>query len=78
MMKAKGILETCLYVDDIDAAEEFYGRVLGLERYGRLKERHVFFRCGEQLFLLFNASETQKPGGGYLHTALLVKGISAF
>ncbi|MEM7030135.1 MAG: VOC family protein [Chloroflexota bacterium] len=62
-MQAKRILETCLYVDDLQAAEAFYKRVLGLECFARNEGRHAFFRCGEQLFLIFNAEETKKSTG---------------
>ncbi len=30
-MKVQRILETCLYVEDLDAAERFYVDVLGLD-----------------------------------------------
>ncbi|UWQ30553.1 VOC family protein [Leisingera sp. M527] len=59
----KAILETALYADDLDAAEEFYGRILGLERIQRIGDRHVFFRCGTSVLLIFNAQETIKPPG---------------
>jgi catechol 2,3-dioxygenase-like lactoylglutathione lyase family enzyme len=55
-MRPEGILETCLYVDDLGAAEHFYATVLGLEFVSRQEGRHVFFRCGSQMLLLFNAS----------------------
>ncbi len=60
-MKAAAILETSLYVTDLDAAEEFYGDVLGLEKIVRVKDRHVFFRCGDSVLLLFNPDETEAP-----------------
>ncbi len=56
-----GVLEAALYVDDLDAAEAFYGRVLGLEKIVRAGNRHVFFRAGETIVLLFNPAETVKP-----------------
>lgn len=55
------ILETALYVDDLDAAEQFYGGVLGLERISRGGDRHVFFRCGPGVLLIFNPDETVIP-----------------
>ena len=63
-MKVNKILETCLYVDDLKAAKEFYTKVLGLEFYSEMEGRHVFFRCGSQMFLLFNPEETsiKRPG----------------
>lgn len=60
-MQAKRVLETCLYVDDLDAAEDFYARVFGLTRLSRVEGRHVFFRCGEGVFLLFNPETTIQP-----------------
>lgn len=57
----EGILETALYVADLDAAEAFYGGVLGLERISRAGNRHVFFRCGPGVLLIFNPAETVKP-----------------
>jgi catechol 2,3-dioxygenase-like lactoylglutathione lyase family enzyme len=55
------ILETVLYADDLDAAEDFYAGTLGLERIARAAGRHVFFRCGDQVLLIFNPAETVKP-----------------
>jgi len=60
-MKPAAILESALYADDLDAAEDFYTRVLGLERIARVEGRHVFFRCGEGVLLVFNPAETKKP-----------------
>ena len=57
----QAILEASLYVDDLDAADEFYGHIMGLERIQRIGNRHVFFRCGTSVLLLFNAEETEKP-----------------
>ena len=57
-MKPSAILESALYVTDLDAAEAFYRDVLGLERIAKLDGRHVFFRCGEGILLLFKAETT--------------------
>jgi catechol 2,3-dioxygenase-like lactoylglutathione lyase family enzyme len=57
-MQANEILETCLYVDDLDAAERFYRDVLGLVFVSRQEGRHVFFRCGQRMLLLFNPDES--------------------
>lgn len=57
----EGILETALYAEDLDQAEAFYGTVLGLERITRVGVRHVFFRCGDGVLLIFNPVETVKP-----------------
>ena len=55
------ILETALYAGDLDAAESFYGGVLGLERIARAGNRHVFYRCGPGVLLIFNPEETEIP-----------------
>ena len=55
-----GILETAIYANDIDAAEAFYGRLLGLEKVLRAGNRHVFFRCGPGILLIFNPTKTAK------------------
>lgn len=47
------ILETCLYVDDLDAATRFYAHVMGLELISRRDDRHLFLRLGESMLLLF-------------------------
>ena len=61
-----GILEAAVYVDDLAGAEAFYGEVLGLEKIGQRDGRHVFFRCGQTMVLVFRAAETVKavPAGG--------------
>lgn len=60
-MTASAILESALYVTDLDAAESFYGGILGLERIAKVGGRHVFFRCGSGVILLFNAEATKIP-----------------
>lgn len=57
-MQPDGVLETCICVDDLDAAEAFYGGVLGLVRIERHPERHVFYRCGPGVFLIFVAEHS--------------------
>ena len=47
------VLETILYVDDLAAAERFYGEVLGLELDSRKDGLFVFFKCGAGMLLLF-------------------------
>jgi len=59
-VRAERLLETCVYAGDLAAAEKFYVEVLGLQVYSRQPGRHVFFRCGEAMFLVFNAENTRK------------------
>lgn len=55
------VLEAALYADDLDAAADFYGRVLGLEQVVRVAGRHVFFRAGATIVLIFNPDATALP-----------------
>ena len=57
-MTIKGVLETSLYVNDLEAAEAFYREVLGLEAFAKVPGRHVFFRCGPAVLLVFNPGST--------------------
>jgi catechol 2,3-dioxygenase-like lactoylglutathione lyase family enzyme len=66
-MKPAGILETVLYAGDLDAAEVFYRDVLGLEPFARVPGRHLFYRCGDQVLLIFNPAATRAaPAAGAL------------
>lgn len=58
------VLEACLYASDLDAAERFYADVLGFEAFAREAGRHVFFRCGDGVLLLFNPTVTREPQHG--------------
>lgn len=60
-MTPAGILETVLYVSDLAAAERFYRDVLGLEPFSKAPGRQLFYRCGNQVLLLFNPEATSKP-----------------
>ncbi|RWM70024.1 MULTISPECIES: VOC family protein [Mesorhizobium] len=60
-MTPSAILESALYVTDLNAAEEFYSGVLGLDLLGKVDGRHLFFRCGDGVLLVFNAEATKVP-----------------
>jgi len=57
-VRLRGVLESALYCPDLEAAEAFYEKVLGLEPISRQPGRHSFFRCGEGVVLLFNPRTT--------------------
>jgi catechol 2,3-dioxygenase-like lactoylglutathione lyase family enzyme len=60
-LKVKAVVETVIYVDDLQAAEIFYRTVLGLRIMGKEPGRHVFFQAGEASVLLaFLADVTLK------------------
>jgi catechol 2,3-dioxygenase-like lactoylglutathione lyase family enzyme len=78
-----GIHEAALYVDDLAAAERFWRRI-GLQLVGRKPGRHVFFRAGRDMLLLFDATAAREPGDipahgadGPGHVALDVPGVEA-
>lgn len=92
-MQPSRILESALYVTDLDAAQAFYGDVLGLEVIAKAANRHVFFRCGGGVLLLFDAQATREPpkpdarlpvpphgtnGDGHLCFAATASGIAAW
>lgn len=63
MQPPDGVLETCLYAEDLEACERFYQTVLGLALLAREPERHCFFRCGSGMLLLFDARRTSNHPG---------------
>lgn len=54
------IVETAVYADDLDRAEAFYRDVLGLEMIGKESGRHIFFRAGDRVLLVFRPEATLK------------------
>ena len=60
-MSPAGILETVLYAKDLAATEAFYRDVLGLEPFVSAVGRHLFYRCGNQMLLIFNPEATKIP-----------------
>ncbi|MBK0329427.1 VOC family protein [Rhodobacteraceae bacterium F11138] len=55
------VLETALYVDDLDAAAVFYGDLIGLEPFQTVEGRHMFFRIGAAVLLVFRPDATERP-----------------
>jgi len=53
------IKETCLYINDLDKAEEFYHNNLGMPLISKEKGRHIFFRCGSSVLLCFIPETTR-------------------
>ncbi len=61
MPRVSGVLETSLYVVDLDRAQAFYARVFGFETFvddGRMCAMGV---PGSQVLLLFKRSSTDTP-----------------
>jgi catechol 2,3-dioxygenase-like lactoylglutathione lyase family enzyme len=81
-VKVKAVVETAIYVDDLQAAEAFYGTVLGLRVMGKEPGRHVFFQAGEAgVLLAFRADATLKgdplPPHGATGPGHLALGVEA-
>lgn len=55
------ILESALYTKNLEETAAFYERILKLERIATVPGRHVFFRAGEAVLLLFQPSSTREP-----------------
>jgi catechol 2,3-dioxygenase-like lactoylglutathione lyase family enzyme len=60
-MSPAGVLETVVYATDLAAAEAFYRDVLGMEPFASVPGRHLFYRCGGQVLLIFNPDATRAP-----------------
>lgn len=63
------VVETAIYVDDLDAAVRFYGDLLGLPVVARADGRHVFFAVGPVMLLAFLPDATLGEGPGDAHGA---------
>lgn len=61
MRAPSAILETVIYATDLEAAERFYSDVFGLELVRKLAGQFVFFRCGQQMLLIFNPENSILP-----------------
>ncbi len=60
-VKVHSIIETAIYVADLDQTESFYRTILGLTVIGKEPGRHVFFQVGaSDVLLAFNADATLK------------------
>src|SRR3954471_7954031 len=57
--RLSGVLETTLYVDNLEAADRFYGRILGLEKIFSVPGRQLVFRCESGVLLVFDPKHTQ-------------------
>ena len=59
-MLPSGILETVLYAKDLERTQRFYHEVLGLAPFAKAEGRHLFYRCGDQVLLIFNPEATRQ------------------
>ncbi|MEM9349528.1 MAG: VOC family protein [Pseudomonadota bacterium] len=59
------ILETALYVDDLESAHRFYSDIIGLDEVLHVPGRHRFYGCGPGMLLIFIADATQVAAGPF-------------
>lgn len=78
-MKFLKIKETCLYVTDLEQARKFYADELELPMISYLEGKHLFFKAGLSVLLLFNPEDSKHKvsppahyGGGKQHFAFEV------
>lgn len=58
-MKLKKIIETCLYAENLEEAEHFYSTILKLTKVTGEEGRHIFFKCGKGMLLIFDPTHTK-------------------
>ncbi len=59
MRTIEAVVETGVYVDDLEQAERFYAGILGLPTIAKEAGRHCFFRVGDRsVLLIFRAEST--------------------
>jgi catechol 2,3-dioxygenase-like lactoylglutathione lyase family enzyme len=61
MPSVSGVLETALYVDDVQRAAEFYQRIFGFEVLGSDERLAALGVAGRQVLLLFKKGASLKP-----------------
>ena len=61
MPSLTGVIETALYVDDIDRASKFYEEILGLLRLDGDARLRAYSVAGHNVLLLFKRGATAQP-----------------
>jgi len=60
-MNVTGVLETCIYVDDVARSAEFYRRVFGFDQLGGDQRLCALSVAGRQVFLIFKKGGSREP-----------------
>jgi catechol 2,3-dioxygenase-like lactoylglutathione lyase family enzyme len=68
-LQLRRILETALYADNLDQTEVFYISVLGLSLFAKETGRHLFFKFGDHMLLIFNPARTIEESEAAPHGA---------
>ncbi len=87
-MQIKAVLESCLYGRNLDAMAQFYSNILKLQLFSKEPGRHIFYRCGKGMYLIFNPDITNQQdaelpahgnaGNGHLAFAVAPADISTW
>ncbi|MEO0796167.1 MAG: VOC family protein [Verrucomicrobiota bacterium] len=56
------ILETAIYVDDLDAAEQFYSKVLDLTLHNKVEKHFLFYKLDNCMLLIFDPAYAEEEG----------------
>lgn len=64
------IKETCLYVQNLEQVRSFYEHTLGLPVISYLPGRHLFFKAGSSVLLIFNPDDSSTKQNPPPHYAL--------
>ena len=81
--RSEGLLESSLYVDDVDRSARFYGTIFGFQVISDFGERGCAMQAGSrQVLLLFKkgasrAIQSPHDGDGELHIAFAISRSSA-
>lgn len=78
-MRFLKIKETCIYIQNLERARVFYEEVLELPLISYEKDKHIFFKAGTSVLLLFNPEDSRHKisppahyGSGKQHVAFEV------
>ena len=55
-----GVLETVIYVSDLNAAEQFYGDILGLDLFSKKDGLFLFYKFDQSMLLIFDRERSQE------------------
>lgn len=75
-MKINNIKEVCLYIIDLLSAYNFYHKKLGFPVISHVEGKHIFFRAGASVLLVFNPEDSKHKKHPPGHHAVGVQHIA--
>lgn len=67
MLTLDGLAELAVVVEDLEACEAFYTRLLGTDPFDRVPGRHAFYMVGDLRFLLFAPGRMASRKAAHCH-----------